>query len=127
MTDPKTGNDYPNIRKIEEFDAFLDLLRGDTTAHWVQIADAIGINKDTVTEWRKHPSAQKAIRDGIERALEGMEKAGKDDWKMWESKLRMLGLIPKEQMDITSGGKPIPIFGNAISTDNGDKEAPSTQ
>lgn len=107
--------DDPIIRKIEEFNAFLDLLRGDTVAHWVQIADALGVNKDTITEWRKHPKAQQAIRDGIEKALDGMEKAGKRDWRMWESKLKMLGVSPVEKSDITTGGKPFPLMGGSSS------------
>ena len=107
---PKVENPY----KKEEFEAFIELLRGNTTAHWVQVANALGIEKGTITQWKKHPLAQKAIRDGIENAMEGMEKAGKDDWKMWESKLKMLGVSPIEKSDIQSGGEPLPapIYGS---------------
>ena len=107
-TPPKPKN-IPKIRKKEAFEAFIDILRGNAIAHWVQIADAVGVDKDTITEWKKHPLAQKAIRDGIETALEGMARAGKSDWRMWESKLKMLGVSPVEKTDITSEGKPLNI------------------
>jgi hypothetical protein len=121
MTKKNTENPY----KREEFEAFIQLIKGNTVAHWVQIATALGIDKTTITEWKRHPMAQKAIRDGIERATEEMEKAGKDDWKMWESKLKMLGVSPieKSESDITSGGKPIPILSD-VHTDNSDSQTP---
>lgn len=96
--------------KSEKFAAFLDLLRGEAVYHWVQIANSLGVNQDTITSWKNHPSAQKAIRDGIEKALEGMTIAGKDEWRMWESKLKMLGISPIEKSDITSGGEVISGF-----------------
>ncbi len=100
--------------KKEEFESFIELIRGNSVGHWVQIAKALGISKETITAWKQHPLAQKAIKDGIENAMEGMEKAGKDDWKMWESKLKMFGISPIEKSDITTDGEalPTPIYGS---------------
>lgn len=95
--------------KQEEFNAFLDLLRGEAVYHWVQIADVLGVDRDTITRWKQHPAAKKAIRDGIEKTLEGMTKAGEKDWRMWESKAKMLGLSPIEKTDITSKGEQVKI------------------
>jgi len=95
------------LYKRKKFEKFLELLRGNTSHHWVQIASALGVNPVTITAWKKLPMAQKAIRDGIDKAMEGMEKAGKDDWKMWESKLKMLGVTPIERKDLTSGGEKL--------------------
>lgn len=112
-TKKKPSNPY----KKEEFEAFIELIRGGAVSHWVQIARSLGIDKTTINEWKKHPIAQKAIRDGIEKAFEGMEEAGKSDWKMWESKLKMLGISPIEKNDITTNDKdiPTPIYGG-VST-----------
>jgi len=93
--------------KTEEFEKFLDMLRGEAVYHWQQIADSLGVHRDTITAWKNHKSARKAIRDGIEKSLDGMTKAGKDDWRMWESKLKMLGVSPIERQDVTSGGEKI--------------------
>ncbi len=113
MADESTNPSNPY--KKEEFEAFIELLRGGAIAHWVQIARSLGIDKTTINQWKNHPLAQKAIKDGIEKAFEGMEEAGKSDWKMWESKLKMLGISPIEKSDITTNGKdlPQPILGGA--------------
>lgn len=104
----KTGKkNSKNPYKKAEFEAFLELIKGDTIAHWVQIAQTLGIDPTTITAWKKLPLAQKAIKDGIEKAVEGMEKAGTGDWRMWESKLKMLGVSPVEKADFTSDGKPL--------------------
>jgi hypothetical protein len=97
-----------NPSKKEEFEKFLELIKGDSSAHWVQIAKALGVDRTTINVWRNHPLAKKAIRDGIEKAFEGMEKAGASDWKMWESKLKMLGISPIEKQDITTDGEALP-------------------
>lgn len=85
-------NVTPNIRKKEEFEAFIGILEGNSIAHWKDIAEAIGIDKDTITEWKKHPRAREARIKGIQYALTQMELAGKNDWRMWETKLKMLGI-----------------------------------
>lgn len=125
--DKKVENPY----KKEAFEKFIELLRGNAIAHWVQVAAALGIDKDTITEWKRHSMAQKAIRDGIERAMDGMQKAGEGDWRMWESKLKMLGVSPIERSDLTSGGEklPSPLLGGTSkngSDNNGDKKTPPT-
>ena len=95
------------VYKRKEFEKFLELLRGNTSYHWVQIASALGVTPQSITAWKKLPMAQKAIRDGIDKAMEGMEKAGKNDWRMWESKLKMLGVTPIEKRDLTSDGEKL--------------------
>lgn len=97
-----------NPYKKQEFKAFLKIIKENSTAHWIQVANILGVDKTTITEWKKHPLAKDAILKGIETALKGMEKSGKDDWRMWESKLKMLGVSPTEKQDVTSGDEPIP-------------------
>jgi len=100
-----------NPYKTAEFEAFIDIIKGSTVAYWVQIATALGINKDTITIWKRHPRARKATLEGIEHALEEMKRAGNKDWRMWESRLKMLGVAPVERSDMTSGDEPLD-FGN---------------
>lgn len=97
--------------KQEEFAEFIKLIEGDAVEHWINIANALGVNKDTINRWKKLPEAKEAIEKGIRRSLEGMEKAGDKDWRMWESKLKMLGSSPVDKLDITSGGEKLPIMG----------------
>lgn len=107
-----------NIRKNNEFRAFIKMLQDGTVAHWQDIADVLGVENDTITNWKKLPEAQEAIKKGIDRALSGMERAGGHDWRMWESKLKMLGIVPREKIDHTTQGKtiPAPIYGGKSTT-----------
>jgi hypothetical protein len=111
-----------NPYKKAEFEAFLETLRGNTTAHWIQIAEVLGVDKDTITQWKRHPKAQEALREGVARAMEGMEKAGKKDWRMWESKVKMLGISPVDKQDITTDGKKIkPLLGGISEDDSNNR------
>lgn len=107
--------------KDDEFEKFIETIEGDTVEHWVNIASALGVTPDTITRWKKHPKAKEAIRRGINRALEGMEKAGGNDWRMYEAKLKMLGVDSTQKVDITSGGEKLPIMGGTadVSKDQG--------
>ena len=37
-----------NPYKKEKFEAFIERIKGPAVAHWVQIAEALGIHKDTI-------------------------------------------------------------------------------
>lgn len=91
-----------NPTKAVEFEEFIKIIDSDVSAHWEDVAKAIGIDSNTVSAWKKHPRAQEAIRKGIERALKCMEQAGARDWRMWEAKLKMLGVNPpsKAELDV---------------------------
>jgi len=88
-----------SIRKKAEFREFLKIIKGGTTAHWVQVAEVLGVDNDTITSWKKTPEAQEAIAEGIQRAMEEMETVGRKDWRMWREKLKMLGMSDYEQHD----------------------------
>lgn len=93
--------------KEVEFEAFLKTIKEGQAAHWKDIADALGVDPDTITSWKSTPEAQAAIRDGITHALACMQQAGARDWRMWESKLKMLGINPATNVDVKSDGKKI--------------------
>jgi len=105
-----TKNHKISPYKQEEFAEFIKLIEGDAVEHWMNIADALGVSKDTITNWKRMPEAKQAIERGINRALRGMEKAGGKDWRMWESKLKMLGASAVAKLDITTDGEPIKGF-----------------
>jgi len=63
-----------NIRKKEEFRAFIKLIESGVVCHWVAIAEVLGVNKDTVSEWKKTPKARLAIARGIARTTKKMEE-----------------------------------------------------
>lgn len=95
--------------KKKEFEAFIKTISEGQVAHWLEIAGALGIDKNTVTAWKNLPEAQDAIQRGIDHALQCMEQAGGRDWKMWESKLKMLGVNPanKTELQLTSPARGV--------------------
>lgn len=86
--------------KKSEFRKFLNTLKWGSTAHWVDIAKAIGVNDDTLRAWRELPEAQAAVQEGIDNALASMQQSGNKDWRMWEAKLRMLGVNPADKHEV---------------------------
>ena len=83
----------PNIRKKVEYDEFIKIIEGSgAVAHWSEIARIVGVDKDTITAWKQHPWAIEARVRGIGKAIREMEESGKNDWRMWEAKLKMLGI-----------------------------------
>ena len=110
----KAEENIRNIRKKAEFLAFIGEIEKGAIANWIDIARALGVDKDTITEWKKLPEAQAAIKKGISNALSSMEKVGYKDWRMWESKLKMLGLSPIQKQEIQGEiNLPFPILGGA--------------
>lgn len=104
MSDDRTP-DQPY--KAESFDKFLEILEEGTDAHWLEIAEALKVNKDTITVWKTHPRAQQSIQKGISHALSMMKKSGADDWKMWDKIATRLGAQVIEKTDVTSDGEKI--------------------
>lgn len=86
--------------KKSEFKKFLGTLKWGSTAHWVDIAKSIGVDDDTLRAWRELPEAQEAIQEGIDNAIASMKQAGSKDWRMWEAKLKMLGVNPTSKVEV---------------------------
>lgn len=87
--------------KDKEFKAFITAIDEGQVGHWVEIARALNVSDETILKWKKLPEAQAAIQRGIDHALMCMQQAGARDWKMWEAKLKMLGLNPATKIEAT--------------------------
>lgn len=86
--------------KGEEFEAFIGALEDGTAAHWENIAEALGVHPNTIAGWRKHPRAIEATRKGLAHALKQMEESGSRDWRMWQERLKMLGINPANKTEV---------------------------
>ena len=85
--------------KQKEFKAFIKAIDEGQVGHWIEIANALGVDKNTILAWKMIPEAQEAIQRGIDHALQCMQQAGARDWKMWEAKLKMLGVNPATKIE----------------------------
>ena len=97
-------NTVKNVRKKLEFEEFIKMIEEKQVHTWVMCARALNVRPATITEWKKHPKAKKAIIRGIDEALENMQRAGKDDWRMWREKLRLLGVDKEYKFEHHSKG-----------------------
>lgn len=104
-------------RKPVEFAKFIEIIKKGNVETWHLVAQALKVDPETITRWKQTPEAQAAIAAGITRALDGMERAGKNDWHMWEAKLRMLGVNPaiklesEEKVEVTNVNKVLIAYG----------------
>lgn len=87
--------------KEKEFKAFIKAINEGQVGHWIEIARALNVSDETIIKWKKLPEAQEAIQKGIDHALQCMQQAGSRDWRMWEAKLKMLGVNVAAKVDIT--------------------------
>lgn len=110
-----------NPYEIEKFVKFLATIGKKSTAHWIDIAGALGVHPNTITAWKQHPLAQDAIKKGIENALQNMEESGAKDWRMWEAKLRMLGVNPATKIEATIDDPRKQILDKYLGGDNAGK------
>lgn len=78
------------VYRKEEFAAFLKLLEHGQVAFWKEIAEALDVDKDTITYWKSLPEAQAARARGLDYALSQMETVGRRDWRMWHEKYKLL-------------------------------------
>lgn len=93
----KSAKSETTVYKEDEFETFISLLEQGDIENWGVVADALGVNRDTITAWKRLPKARKAIAEGINRSLKQMETTGKRDWRMWREKAKVLGVIETER------------------------------
>ncbi|MEK7525962.1 MAG: hypothetical protein AAB546_00585 [Patescibacteria group bacterium] len=82
-----------------EFNEFIKLIGGANIPSWSIFAEVLGVNRETVARWKKHPLAQAAIINAINENLRKMETSGREDWKMYREILRMLGVKDKRSIE----------------------------
>lgn len=104
---PKSEKSEVKPYKEDEFEHFLELIGEPNIKSWFIMAKALKVNPDTITSWKNHPRAKKAILEAIQENIKGMTEAGRKDWKMYREKAKMLGVDDTQNIDLTSKGKKI--------------------
>lgn len=100
----KKKGDYD---KKEEYEAFIQILKKGQITHWAAVAQALGVHPDTIGLWKRRPEARKAIAEGIQHALQEMQRVGKNDWRMWETTLKLFGVNPGVNLNVKNDTDPI--------------------
>lgn len=102
-----------------EFEAFLKEIGNANLQNWTILAEALGVHRNTITRWKKHPLAKQAINQAIEENLREMTLAGKNDWRMHREKLKMLGVKDTMTLEHEAGESVKSILDTLEHTDYG--------
>lgn len=73
------GQKPPEIRKVAKYNKLKKLIREGKYISARITAKAIGVTKDTIMDWMRTPSVQKAVQDEIDKSVEVMK--GSTDWR----------------------------------------------
>lgn len=117
-TTDKADLRIPESPYAEAYEEFVSLLEsGVPIQSWKAVAEAFDKDQDTITRWKRTPRAQSAIKKSIKKAIVGMQKSGKDDWRMWDRYAKLMGVDATDQVDLTSGGEKVKPIININSFD----------
>lgn len=105
MTEMSEMSENIDPYKEAEYKRFLELLSMDYLYNWKALANVLNVDPRTIYRWRQSPAAQKIINDEIARLIKEMERAGKDDWRMFREKAKIMGVddITKVEVVDTKG------------------------
>lgn len=87
--------------KEVEFKQFLKMIGDEDIPSWSIMAQALDVDRDTITAWKRTPEARRAQAKAIKESLKQMKTVGEKDWRMWEARLKMLGVNPADKLDVT--------------------------
>lgn len=87
--------------KEESYTRFLELLQQDYLYNWTGLAYVLKVDPRTIYRWRHTPAALKIINDEIKRLMVEMERAGKDDWRMFRDKAKIMGVEDITKVEVT--------------------------
>lgn len=90
MSMSQNGRNGTNLYKSEEFEEFLRIIDQGQVDTWELVAETLGVNKNTIQNWKRHPLARQALAKGLQDAIKKMEEVGRRDWRMWREKAAML-------------------------------------
>lgn len=62
-------SDKPKVYKKEQFNEFVKILRKGHLGKWTVVAEALGISRETLVQWKKLPEAKKALVEGIVKGM----------------------------------------------------------
>lgn len=91
MSDKTAKDIVQEVQKDPEYQVFIKLVgEGKIPENWEDMADAIGVHRNTISRWKKMPEFQKALLAGIDESIKQMTHVGKKDWRMWRERYAML-------------------------------------
>lgn len=91
-----------------EYKNFLEFVQKRKVQRAVIYAQALGIDRRTFVHWLSQPELREAMVTAIDELVEGMQKAGAKDWRMYRELLDIMGVKEIKGLDLTTGGDKLP-------------------
>lgn len=107
----------PEMYKKWEFNNFLGFIKDRNIGRALVYAKQLGIDRRTLIKWMQRPELAKPLIEAIDHLLDEMQKAGKNDWRMYKELYQMLGLDDVKNIDVTSDGEKIESPYAALTTE----------
>lgn len=126
MSEQNTNKDIKRYKW--EYNNFLEFVKKRKVERAVIYAKALGIDRKTFVHWLSQPEMKDAMVTAIDELVDGMQRAGKNDWRMYRELMEIMGIDKEQKLDITSGGESVkPILGGlSVHSNNGNKENSKT-
>lgn len=122
-----------------EYKNFLTYVKKGHVSRAMIYAKALKIDRRTLVHWMSQKELREAMLGAIDKLIDGMQNAGREDWRMWREMLKMLGVNDELDVDIKSAGEQLKAATiidlgalNAISNqpeagdDSGDDQSPQS-
>lgn len=90
-----------------EYKQFLEFVKQRKPQRAMIYAKGLGIDRRTLNKWMEQPELRQAMADAVDAILEEMQRAGKNDWRMWDKMLELSGITTVKEVDVTSDGEKI--------------------
>ena len=112
MTEQNTNTDSHKevVRYKWEYAKFLEFVKKGKVQRAIIYAKALQIDRKTFVHWLSQPELMNAMQESIDQLVDGMQRAGKDDWRMYREMLKLIGVDDESKIDITSDGEPINVI-----------------
>ena len=98
----------PIVRYKWEYNNFLEYVQNKKIERAFIYAKTLGIDRKTLKNWANQPELREALAVAVDSIVDGMQRAGKDDWRMYKELYVMLGLDDIKNIDMTSNGETLP-------------------
>lgn len=95
-------------RYVWEYSQFLEFVKKRKVQRAVIYAQMLGIDRRTFVHWLNQPELREAMAESIDELVEGMQKAGSKDWRMYRELMEIMGIQAVKNVDVTSGGEKLP-------------------
>lgn len=90
----------PVVRYKWEYNNFLEYVKKHKIARALLYAKTLGIDRRTMSNWVHQPELREALAEAMDDLVDNMERAGKNDWRMYLELMKRMGLDDGETIKL---------------------------